>query len=219
LSAAIAAVAAYGAAPAVANSIHVTADAPDAVASDGKCSLREAVNAANENSLVNAPDCDSAGASSGDLIVLPAGQYTLAAGGAGDNANATGDLDLTGAVAVRGAGASSTAIVGNGDRVVDVQPNASARLIGVTIRGGTTPAAADSAVDGVSGTSAVNGAGVLNQGTLTVADSVITQNTTGAGGDGGLGAAGGGGGSGAGIASPGPLALFDTTVSDNTTGG
>src|SRR3954447_5149524 len=128
MSAVIAAVAASGAAPAAAHSIHVTADAPDAVANDGKCSLREAVNAANENSLLNAPDCDSAGASSGDLIVLPAGQYTLAPGSAGDNANATGDLDLTGAVAIRGAAASSTAIVGNGDRVIDVQPNAAARL-------------------------------------------------------------------------------------------
>ena len=75
---------------------------------DGKRSLREAITAAN----------NLAGA---DLIVLPAGIYKLALAGAGEDANATGDLDITGAVTLRGAGAGATIIDGQQlDRAFDV---------------------------------------------------------------------------------------------------
>ena len=60
---------------------------------DGKRSLREAITAAN----------NLAGA---DVIVLPAGVYKLALAGAGDDANATGDFDVSGTVTIRGVGAS-----------------------------------------------------------------------------------------------------------------
>src|SRR5215470_3607719 len=54
----------------------------DAVAADGKMSLREAISAANAH-----PGADT--------IVVPAGVYRLALAGA-DNTNAAGDLDVLG---------------------------------------------------------------------------------------------------------------------------
>jgi predicted outer membrane repeat protein len=79
---------------------------------DGKRSLREAITAANT----------LAGA---DVINLPAGVYKIALAGPGENANATGDFDVTGSVTIRGAGAGLTIIDGQQlDRVFDVFGNA-----------------------------------------------------------------------------------------------
>ena len=61
---------------------------------DGKLSLREAITRAN----------DHAGA---DVIVLPAGVFRIALAGAGDDANATGDFDVTDSDPIQGAGAGA----------------------------------------------------------------------------------------------------------------
>ncbi|MGQ9909835.1 MAG: beta strand repeat-containing protein [Candidatus Flexifilum sp.] len=75
-----------------------TADTADGIC-DADCSLREAVIAAN--------------ASSGaDLITIPAGLYALTLGGTGENAAATGDLDITDDVTLQGAGPGATIIAG-----------------------------------------------------------------------------------------------------------
>lgn len=66
---------------------NTTADELD---SDGNCSLREAIQAANTDSAV---DACTAG-SGADTIDVPAGTYALAIAGAGEDANATGDLDI-----------------------------------------------------------------------------------------------------------------------------
>src|SRR5687767_3174871 len=62
----------------------------DELNADGDCSLREAIQAANADAGVD----DCAAGSGADTIALPAGAYTLAIAGAGEDANATGDLDI-----------------------------------------------------------------------------------------------------------------------------
>ena len=66
-----------------------TADTNDGIC-DGDCSLREAIIAANAN-----PGADT--------IILPAGIYTLTIPGTGEQAAATGDLDITQPVTISGA--------------------------------------------------------------------------------------------------------------------
>src|SRR5262245_38134727 len=84
-----------------------TADTNDG-SCNADCSLREAIRAAN--------------ASPGtDTITLPAGAYTLALTGIGENAGATGDLDITESLTLNGAGSGSTTInAAHIDRVLDI---------------------------------------------------------------------------------------------------
>jgi CSLREA domain-containing protein len=150
------------AAPFVVNS---TADAVDVNPGDGvcadalgQCTLRAAVMEAN--ALGGA-----------DTITLPAGTYTLTISGAGENAAATGDLDVTGNLIVNGAGAASTIIDGGGlDRVIEIRPGATVQINAVTIRSGEVTGV------GIAGA----GGGILNfAGTLTLTGSVVTRNTAG----------------------------------------
>ena len=74
----------------------------------GRCSLRAAIDEANA--------LDGA-----DSIQLQAGVYTLTIAGIGEDAAASGDLDITGDVSLEGAGADATRIDGGAvDRVFDV---------------------------------------------------------------------------------------------------
>lgn len=90
----------------------------------GDCSLREAVLAANA----------TAGP---DLVRLPAGTFALSRVGAGEDAAATGDLDVTDDLILAGAGSADTIVDGGalGDRILDVR-GTSVRLEGLTITGG-----------------------------------------------------------------------------------
>jgi CSLREA domain-containing protein len=101
-----------------------TADTADG-ACDADCSLREAVIAANAH-----PGADT--------IVVPAGIYTLTLTGAGEDAAATGDLDITDDCTITGAGADRTVIDGAGaDRIFEVQyGTVSATIAGLTLRNG-----------------------------------------------------------------------------------
>src|SRR5262245_32610981 len=96
---------------------YVVTTTTDELNTDGDCSLREAVQAANTNAAVD--NCPAGGAT--DEIVLAAGTYTLTLVGAGEQANQTGDLDVTaGTLTVRGAGQHATVIDGNGtDRILE----------------------------------------------------------------------------------------------------
>ncbi|MFL6201208.1 MAG: CSLREA domain-containing protein, partial [Thermoanaerobaculia bacterium] len=101
-----------------------TADTLDG-ACDRDCSLREAITAANA-------DEPTGGA---DVVVVPPGIYVLTRTGAGEDAGATGDLDLNDQMILVGAGAGSAVIDGGGfDRVLDAR--APAEIYGVTIRNG-----------------------------------------------------------------------------------
>src|SRR5262245_26188651 len=101
------------AAPARAENILVTtfADAADPTT----CSLRDAIDAANGNAVVDTCPAGEAGAT--DTIQLPAGPYVLANGAAGDlDVLAGGPLEIVGA----GAATTSISAQGLGDRVLDV---------------------------------------------------------------------------------------------------
>src|SRR3712207_337184 len=103
------------------------------------CSLREAILAANAGS-------------GGDTVALPPGHYRLTVAGAAENASATGDLDVTKSTTVKGAGARSTTVDGNGiDRVFELADGTS--ISDMTITGGL--------VDG-------SGAGIQGGNTLVV---------------------------------------------------
>ncbi len=94
----------------------------------GDCSLREAVINANA----------TAGP---DLIILPAGTYSLTRPGSGEDVAVTGDLDITEAVRIEGAGEVLTIIDGGGpgglgDRIIDIH-GADVEIDNLTIRGGS----------------------------------------------------------------------------------
>ena len=74
----------------------------------GHISLRSAIMAANAR-----PGTDT--------IKLPAGTFQLTIAGAGEDAAATGDLDITGNLTIQGKKSSTTIVDGNGlDRVFEV---------------------------------------------------------------------------------------------------
>src|SRR5205085_4295628 len=113
--------------------------------------------------------------------------------GAGENANATGDLDLTSDIAIIGAGARTTTVdAGHIDRVFDVPGPASVTvvLVGITIQGGR------GASPSTAGDPGASGGAIRNRETLTVAASTLRDNIAGAGATGTSGPAGGTGGAG-----------------------
>lgn len=93
----------------------------DELNSDGDCSLREAIRAANQNQAVDA----CLAGSGADTIILPAGDYLFLLAGTSEDAALTGDLDITGDVTIVGAGRASTVIHANQlDRVFEVRSTA-----------------------------------------------------------------------------------------------
>src|SRR5690349_6796300 len=87
-------------------SVDSTNDAPDARPGDGvcasaagECTLRAAVMEAN---ALGGPH----------TVSVPPGLYRLTRAGAGEDASATGDLDLLTALAIEGAGAAETIVDG-----------------------------------------------------------------------------------------------------------
>jgi len=153
---------------------------------DGKRSLREAITAAN----------NLAGA---DVIVLPAGVCKIALIGAGEDANATGDFDITGAVTIQGAGSGATVIDGQQlDRVFDVL--------------GSTPGSIKVILQGLTVRSAKvtgDGGGVrFGNADLVVRDAAVTGNRA---------SAAGGGISNLSAPATGNLKLVRTTVARNVT--
>ena len=168
---------------------------------DDNCSLREAIRAANAQS-------------GHDTIIIPPGTYTLSQDGEDwlDDVALVGDLDITDDVTIQGAGAASTIIDGGGIGTfvfgVGIPPALccalSAHIEGVTVRNAGT-------------------AGIFNRQVLTIADSVVRDNTyngivnwfgeldvsnTTVAGNAFFPA-------GAGIANTGTLTLTESTVSDN----
>ena len=108
-------------------------------------------------------------AAPGDTIVIPAGTIVLS-GAAGEDANASGDLDIRKALTIVGAGSALTAIRNTGvDRVLDVHGIGSLVLTGVTL--------GDGAVDALT-----PGGAVRNRGTLRVVLSVVENSLSGGGG-------------------------------------
>jgi hypothetical protein len=153
--------------------VNATHDAVDAAPGDGvcadasgACTLRAAVMEANA-------------LPGGDSILLDAATYTLSISGVGEDAAATGDLDVTDTLGFAGKDISGTVIDGGGvDRVLDIDPGARRNfhtsLTFLTIRNGSTSAVAGTADD--------RGGGILNHGSASLLFGVIADNEAGMGG-------------------------------------
>ena len=134
----------------VLSTFHVTTDLDG-----GAGSLRAAIIAANAR-----PGADT--------IRLPAGIYNLTLAGAGEDQAATGDLDITDQLTIRGAGAATTVIDAGGlDRVFQIL-GAQVKISDVTIQSGNA------------GTDF--GGGISSDGTLTVRGSILSGNSATLGG-------------------------------------
>ena len=159
----------HGAPPASAITVTSSADTDDGTCNVANCTLREAVVAANTNAAVDACAAGEPGPGTTDVILVPAGVFTLSIAGSGEDQAMTGDLDLTDSVSILGVDARQTFIDGGGiDRVFQVG-NVAAAILDVTIRAG----------DAGGG----SGGGVLNGGTLTLDGCTVEGNI--AGGPGG----------------------------------
>src|SRR5215471_8247264 len=118
----------------------LTVDTPnDELTNNGQCSLREAIRNANANSRVN-PDCVELGAYGIDTIGIAAGvNPVLTLTGAGEDAAATGDLDLTGILTIQGVASATSLTFINGqqlhDRIFHVLPGATVTLRNLVISG------------------------------------------------------------------------------------
>jgi len=106
----------------------------DVVANDGRCSLREAIDAANTDSRSGSKPGECIAGQRVpvvDVILLRRGIYRLKRGAAGEDGNVGGDLDVTESVIIQGKGQKGTVIqngigdpdvAGDGDRIFDVDP-------------------------------------------------------------------------------------------------
>jgi CSLREA domain-containing protein len=187
--------------------------APDGCSTNG-CTLREAVQAANDRP-------------GPDAVVMGEGRYVLSQAGTGEDAGATGDLDLRGPLTIAGSGVKETHIdaqpIGisapdSGDRVFDLHGG------DVTLRGFRTD---NSEVAGNGGGIRATGGGSLLLDRVRIADAT-------AGGDGGGVFTGSGyslrlvfsridddhsGGDGGGIFAKREMTLSRSVVDDNHAGG
>ena len=132
----------------------VDANPGDGVSDDGsgRSTLRAAVMEANATAGAN-------------VILLGVGTYTLRLPGHGEDAAATGDLDVTQNLTIVGAGVGETIIDGGEiDRVFHVFSGITLTLDGVTVTGGNTSTTGD-------------GGGIFNDdGGLALGDVVVTGN-------------------------------------------
>ena len=230
----VAAVARPAPTPALASTIAVTTTS-DTLATDGACSIREAIINANNDAAVW-PDC--AAGSGADTIVLPAGTITLAIPNPvsspccldADQQAAAGDLDILTSMTIVGDPAGSI-INGNAlDRVFDINPDTDSLpetvtpLIDVSISALTitngrqnqsgavrinarATVAMDRCTVSNSNSWADDGGGiyVFTDGALTLTNSTITGNASLL--------------LDAGIKSDGSLAIVNSTITNNSTSG
>jgi uncharacterized repeat protein (TIGR01451 family) len=184
------------------------------------CTLRAAIQEANAW-----PGTDNIILPDPNNLTIPATSYTLSRPGSDDTA-VNGDLDITGSLALHGAGSVMTIIDGGAiSRVIQVLTNTTVTLTGIQIRNGV---------------SANDGGGIHNNGTLTLNNCIVASNTTASSGPGGGGlfnsyimtlnnvsvnnnssVASANIGNGGGIAtsqasSPSTLTINDSTISTNT---
>jgi CSLREA domain-containing protein len=209
-------------AAALATTIAVTTT-NDEIVTNGNCSLREAIRAANIDAKV-----DACPAGSGiDGITLPAGTYALSLAGGNEDGNMMGDLDISSSLTITGAGVGSTLIDGHQlDRVFHILTGAVVALGDLTITNGHAPNGVGT-VDG-SGLSGQDGGGIYNSGYLTLHNVAVTGNQAGSGSSGAnvdcsvsnrfCTANGGAGGRGGGIFNNMELTLQNVTLGGNLSG-
>lgn len=160
----------------------------DELNSDGDCSLREAIRAANLDAAVSG--CPAG--SGADTIILPSGTYVLKIAGASEDAAVTGDLDIAGDLTITGAGASESIVEGGGDTTQDRAfqvISGSVSISGITIQNSELGFG-----------QAGGGVFVNSAGALTLTNSTVNNNAAYSGG---------------GITSGGNLTIINCTVSNN----
>jgi CSLREA domain-containing protein len=189
--------------------------APECADSAGDCSLRAAIDQANEN-----PDDDT--------INVPDGRYVLTIEGRDENQNAEGDLDIgfhgpnSGDTDIVGESTADTIVDANGlDRVfhvfdgTDSEVSFDVDISDLTITGGAPQSGGGGILNDVWDTLtlervrvtrniAIAGGGILNSGHAVLLASTVDRNST-------IGPGGG-------ICSSGELNVEDSTVNDNTAG-
>jgi CSLREA domain-containing protein len=177
-----------------ASTITVTTTSDTIDDTDGLCSLREAIIAANTDAAFGG--C-AAGSGTDTIMFDPALSYpatiVLTQTGANEDAALTGDLDISGTLTIDGPGAQLLTIDGNQlDRVFEIRSGGRVTVQGLMVQHGN-PGAAD-------------GGGILidQASALTLTNSVIFSNTAVSGG---------------GLKSVGTLRVSSSTVSNNHGGG
>lgn len=142
-------------------------------ASDNKCTLREAIIAANTNTASGGVAGECPAGSGADTIALPAGTFTLTIAGIGEGFAATGDLDVNEHVTIQGNGSAClfnpncTLINANSlDRAFDISTSVQATISGLDI------------INGVEYLSQ-GGAGIRNYGVLKLSDAYLSGNLSG----------------------------------------
>jgi CSLREA domain-containing protein len=140
----------------------------DELKADGRCSLREAIEAANLDQAVDA----CLPGTGHDRVILPAGIYVLSLHGSEEDGNQAGDLDILDDLTLVGNGPEVTVIDGDGaDRVVD-NLGATLSIDGLTLTNGREVLAAG-----------FGGGGLLNRsGIVTIENCIISRNTASWGG-------------------------------------
>lgn len=141
--------------------VNTTADSVDSSPGDGRCespttsscSLRAAIQEANTHPGEND-------------IWVPPGTYVLTLPGIDEDASVTGDLDLWGNIEIIGSGSDVTTIDAQQiDRVIQVHPGATVGISDVAIVGGNITLQGQS------------GGGIDNEGSLTLSDVTIANNS------------------------------------------
>ncbi len=154
------------------------------------CSLREAVQAANTDSAFGG----CVAGSGADVIQLAADTYQLTRTGSDEDANATGDLDISSAITIQGASSDTTFLQAGSDmtdgidRVLHILAAGSLTVIDSQVRYGLSP----------------TGSGLYNQGgTLNLQTSAVRFNSSNTNAGGGI------------RTDSGQLLIENSTVSDN----
>jgi CSLREA domain-containing protein len=183
----VAATLAVLATPAGAATINVDTTVDEYSVNNGRCSLREAIYAANNDAAAPATGCEAA--LGNDTINVPAGTYVLDEAPTGDDIAVSGDLDITEFVTITHSGLRPAIVDGNGlDRVFHNHSISQSRLIGLTVTGGSLTGSSGGGVFNASGASllldrvtfrdnqGLFGGGASNAGDLTVTNSTFFGN-------------------------------------------
>jgi len=176
--------------------VTTTIDGTDALPGDGACETAPGSGVCTLRAAVMEADA----LPGPDTMTLPAGTYTLSIfTDTEENDPSSGDLDITGALTIVGAGATTTVVdaAGGHDRAIQALDGSTLTVSGVTLRNGLAPqpglkggggiyaSAAQVALDGVVLThnTANDGGALYGQGTLfTLTNTSLISNTAGFGG-------------------------------------